>query len=589
VIGERLGQVPFRAHVELLQLFLAHRDQIVEKIAGMLNAQRRPIEDLQDRPTLSRHCEDCFFSLTAITPDQSRLRGQLEHAHWASGFKPRETPGMHNDLVDPGEMMIRSFHLWRQTRWPGRHGRARYAHTLFSLYLIRSLALLSMRVWDAGAAGACERLSQVQSVLDQLWSGAPADQPVFVRDARWLIPLAQSPTTDELAAYFAVAEQIAATPSQVDRIEIQKAAVQLAGGHLRSQLRHYCIKKGVSLDEESLVLSARNSNALDFALLIQGLVPLLEAYEHACDLGDRRNRVQLARAICQGISADPELFVNRVDLLAAYSMIEDLFITTDRDGQVVYTPVGQRHIELLHEYESHIGRLSRPLYEDCPQFRPVEGAYSPYGVIYGFSSNLTEHMGLKTLQPEAVTEFSLEDAFAEGDASTKKRAWVSGWRRLPHIEPEVQRLFDYPQQFAEDIFERIEQALRRGAFGAKRNAVGESGRLFIVPAEGLEPDSEASQIPDLPLRYIGSSDAQLIAAEKAHWYDEARLLRDRHEGMFLVSYRTPGGWTAISKDVLTKVLGAGRDAKVAQLPDLAVGVLRLMCPDLAFLPDTLAH
>ena len=31
----------------------------------------------------------------------------------------------------------------------------------------------------------------------------------------------------------------------------------------------------------SLVLSTRDSNALDFALLIQELVPLLEAYEHA--------------------------------------------------------------------------------------------------------------------------------------------------------------------------------------------------------------------------------------------------------------------------------------------------------------------
>ena len=56
----------------------------------------------------------------------------------------------------------------------------------------------------------------------------------------------------------------------------------MTGGHLRSQIRYYSVKKGVPLDENSVILRTRNSNALDFALLIQELVPLLEAYEHAC-------------------------------------------------------------------------------------------------------------------------------------------------------------------------------------------------------------------------------------------------------------------------------------------------------------------
>ena len=110
--GPRLEQVPFRAHIELLHFFLARRDEIVERIQGVLNAQRKPIEYLQDGPLLSRHVEDCFFTLTGVTHSQSRLRGQLADAHWASGFKPREIPGLHNGLIDPAEMMIRGFHLW---------------------------------------------------------------------------------------------------------------------------------------------------------------------------------------------------------------------------------------------------------------------------------------------------------------------------------------------------------------------------------------------------------------------------------------------------------------------------------------------
>ena len=589
----RLGEVPFQGHVELLQFFLARRDDIVERIQGVLNAQRKPIEYLQDGSLLSRHFEDCFF--IGVTQSQSRLRGQLEEAHWGNGFRPRELPGLHNGLVDPAEMMIRGFHLWRQTRWPGRNGRVHYAHTLFNLYVIRCLELLSMRVWDeglvrrslgeGGSSSAGDRLSQVQGVLDQLWTITPADQPVLVRDARWLIQMAQSPATDDLGAYFEVAEKIAETPSEQDRIEIHKAGVRMTAGHLRSQIRYYSTKNAVSLDDQSLVLSTRNSNALDFALLIQELVPLLEAYEHACHSEDGQKRLELAGAICQGISPDPELFLNRVELLGAYSMIEHLFITTDRDGHVAYTPMGRRHVQLLQEYETRIGRVSKPLHDDCPHFRPVAGAYSPYGILYGFSSDLIEHMALKASQPDAVTQFSLEDVFVDGDASTDKLAWVSGWRKLPHLKPDVAKLFDYPQQFAEDIFDRIEDALRRRVSGDEANAVVQTGRLFILSEDDLQADSKASLIPDLPVRYIGSSDRELVAAHKADAYDEPHLLSDRREGKCVLSYKTPGGWVAITKAILTEVLGEGRDVKIVGLPPVAVGVLKLMCPNLVVLPD----
>jgi hypothetical protein len=581
--GPRLGQVPFQAHIELLQFFLAHRDEIVERIQAVLNAQRKPIEYLQDGSLLSRHFEDCFFTLTGVTRSQSRLRGQLEEAHWADGFRPRELPGLHNGLIDPAEMMIRGFYLWRQTRWPGRNGRVRYAHTLFNLYVIRCLELLSLRLCDAGSSSARDRLSQVQGVLDQLWTITTADQPVLVRDARWLIQMAQSPATDDLGAYFEVAEQIAETLSEEDRIEIHKAGVRMAAGHLRSQIRYYSIKKAVSLNEQSVVLSTRNSNALDFALLIQELVPLLEAYEHAWHSEDGQKRLELADAICQGISPDPELFLNRVEMLGAYSMIEHLFITAERDGHVVYTPMGRRHVQLLQEYEARIGRVSKPLHDDCPHFRPVAGAYSPYGVLYGFSSDLMEHMALKALQPDAVTHFSLEDVFVCGEAD--KLAWVSGWRKLPHLKREVEKLFDYPQQFAEDIFDRIEQALRRRVSGGEASAVVQTGRLFILPGDDLQADSKASLIPDLPLRYIGSSDMQIVAAHKADSCDEPHLLSDRREGRCLLSYKTPGGWVAITKAILTEVVGAGLDVKIVGLPPVAVGVLKLMCPNLVILPE----
>jgi hypothetical protein len=564
--------VPFQAHVELLRWFLAQRGQVVERIHGLLNAQDKPLHYQQDRRTLARQVEDCFFTLPATSAQQLQLRGQLQAVHWASGFRPREMPEFPNDLVEPAEMMMRAFQLWRGTRWPGRNGRIRYAQTLFNLYLMRCLELLVLRLWDAGAASAGERLASVQGVLDELWKSSPADQPVLLRDARWLIPLAQSPTTDDLAPYFVVAEKVAGSLTAADRLEIHKATVLMAGGHLRSQLRHFTMQ-GATLADASLVLSTRGTNALDFSMTIQGLVPMLKAYAQARSGGDRGRQLELAGAICQGISADPELFVNRVDLLGAYTMIEHLFIATDATGQVAYTAMGKRHVGLLREYAALVAQLAQPLHEDCANFRPVEGTYSPHGVMYGYSSNITEHMSVKVLQPDAVTRFSMEDVFVDADPSAEKLAWVSSWRKLPHMSAEVQRLYAYPQTFAEEIFGRIELALRTAAASSTLR----TGRLFIVAEGDAAAEAGAANIPELPREFVLSSDEQLVAANKAQPCDEPRLLHRRQEGEFIVSYRTAGGWVAITKDMLTAVLGVGRDARVSDLPVEAAAVLRLMC------------
>jgi hypothetical protein len=184
-------------------------------------------------------------------------------------------------------------------------------------------------------------------------------------------------------------------------------------------------------------------------------------------------------------------------------------------------------------------------------------------VIFGLPTHLIEHMALKAMQHDAETRFSLEDVFDDTDTDMAKRAWVNGWRQLPHIDRDVQRLYDYPQQFAEDVFDRIERELGRRGNGSR------TGRLCIVCGN----DSEEA-------RYFASSDPQIVAAGQAESYDQAHLLAGRREAHFLVSYETPGGWMALKKELLTEVLGAGRDARIAGLPRDAAEVLRLMGTDL---------
>jgi hypothetical protein len=200
--------------------------------------------------------------------------------------------------------------------------------------------------------------------------------------------------------------------------------------------------------------------------------------------------------------------------------------------------------------------------------------------MYGFSNNLLEHMAVKTLQSDTETRFSLEDVFARDGDGAARLAWVAGWRRLPHISPEVLKLYEYPQQFAEAVFKRIEDALDRRVSRGDSAAAAPIGHLYVVAADEGQGGAQHAQIPELPVEYFQSSDRQVVAAGKAGFRDQAGLLHDRHEGMFAVSYRTQDGWVAISKDFLTDVLGAGRDARVVGLPVEAAAVLRLMCPGL---------
>ena len=50
--------ISFEAHVELLRAFLADREEIVAEIEIVLNAQRRPVQQLRDRGLLAYHLQD---------------------------------------------------------------------------------------------------------------------------------------------------------------------------------------------------------------------------------------------------------------------------------------------------------------------------------------------------------------------------------------------------------------------------------------------------------------------------------------------------------------------------------------------------
>jgi hypothetical protein len=83
----------------------------------------------------------------------------------------------------------------------------------------------------------------------------------------------------------------------------------------------------------------------------------------------------------------------------------------------LFSPVPSTPLQLFDEYTTRIARVAAALAGDCSHFRPMAGTYSPYGVLYGFSTHLLEHIVLKATQPGAETRFSLQDVFTQGDAT----------------------------------------------------------------------------------------------------------------------------------------------------------------------------
>ena len=283
-----------------------------------------PTRRTADRESIADIFNRCFFESPAISRHLSGLNGQLDAAHVADGFEPPARQDGYSRSLDPVELVLRACHHWDSGRWPGRNGRLVFAQSLYAVFVLRQLEQLSLRIWDEGNDQAAERLQHVQRLLDLLNAGGGSAHKIrLVRDARWLIQTAQGPLTRHVRPYFIKAGNVSALND--DRLEIHKAGAVLAGGHLRSQLRHLSWRTGWAFDDPQLLALTRSSNSMDMALLVRDLVPLLDAYTAACARQDSDARLALADAILQGLSADPELLLTRLDLLGPSTMIEDLF------------------------------------------------------------------------------------------------------------------------------------------------------------------------------------------------------------------------------------------------------------------------
>src|SRR5260221_2681558 len=177
-------------------------------------------------------------------------------------------------------------------------------------------------------------------------------------------------------------------------------------------------------------------------------------------------------------------------------MIEDLFV--DQDGQARYTPMGEAHLDCLSRYGELIGRTAESLMKDAVVLDPAHAAYSPLGMVYGFSADLLSNMVLNTLRSASSADLSplsplnplsLEDMFISRGQLERKRSQAEEWQRLPKREGERDP-FEHSIQWATQMFGRMLTALEaRVARPTEPNAPAyPDARLYVVP-RGVTVDS----------------------------------------------------------------------------------------------------
>jgi hypothetical protein len=565
---------PFADHVTLLEQLLSSRQGIADSLERQLfSARGKAAAQDGDRESIAEIFHGCFFESPAISEHLSRLKGQLHAAHLADGFEPARHDGYVRDF-DPSELVLRACHYWDSGRWPGRSGRLVFAQSLYAVFVLHQLEQLSLRIWDEGHEQAPERLQHLQRLLDVLNAGRSAHGTRLVRDARWLIQTAQGPLTRHVRPYFIKAGNVSRCGfANMYRLEIHKAGAVLAGGHLRSQLRHLSWQTGWAFDDPRLLALTRSSNSMDMALLVRDLVPLLDAYAAACVRGDCDVRLPLADAILQGLSADPILLLTRLDLLGPSTVIEDLFV--DRT---------EVHREYLARYGELVAATVASLQQDSRAFDPTDAAYSPLGIVYGFCADLFSNMVLNTLRPASLSDLSLEDLFISRERLEEKRALAHEWERLPKRQGEPNP-FEHSVEWATQMYARLAGALEaRATRPAEPNASGTRKSCLYVAPRGMAIDWLSDGV--LPAGIVSAqehcltSDVTRARISGATALSADRLVADRAEGRLLACVHSEGAWFGVSKVPLTLFMSQGKDALITDVPLGVIDVLRSVCPEL---------
>ena len=223
---------------------------------------------------------------------------------------------------------------------------------LIDYYFVYVLALLSVRIWDAGNAD--DNLDRLGQLLDQL-QGAHGSGQLFVTDAETLMLVATSHFELEERGYHTLLEK-ARSLSHAHRTKIALGHAVTMGSHLRFGFE-------ATYGRDTSVM--RNDNVADYPWLCFSLATLMKEY-----LSLRARRIEgqerelVVEAMLNGLSADARAFVG--------------------EPPASLSRCGTERAAFRQAFLDH----REELLERFERYRPAERAYSPLSFFFNFSHNV---------------------------------------------------------------------------------------------------------------------------------------------------------------------------------------------------------
>jgi hypothetical protein len=266
---------------------------------------------------------------------------------------------------------------------------------LLDYYFVNLLALLSLRIWDAGDAD--ENLDRVNGLLQTL-QGPDGSGQMFAADAETLILIATSHFEVVEIGY----ERLLARVRTLNRSH----QVNIALGHAVSMGSHLRFGFEATYGRDTVVM--RDDNVADYPWLCFALMTVMREYpslRETSAAGAPQQRV--VEALVNGLSSDPRAFIGQAPASlskaeADRSAFAELFATYRDD--------------LLPEFE---------------RYRPRDDAYSPLSFFFNFSHNVLKGTVVDALLRGKAWDVSFNDLLTshsheEGLVSPKPEGDESG-------------------------------------------------------------------------------------------------------------------------------------------------------------------
>ena len=225
------------------------------------------------------------------------------------------------------------------------------AAILIDYYFLYLLALLSLRVWDAGDPS--ENLDRLAHLLEEL-QGPNGSGQLFAADAGTLILIATSHFEIDERGYDLLLERVRSLTGP-HRTTVARSHAASIGCHLRFGFEATYARDTVAM---------RDDNVADYPWLCFSLATLMNEYVRLRLQPADAQRAAVVEAMLNGLSADARAFVGAPP--RSLSACE---------------PERARFAEMFSEHRDE-------LLEQFERYRPSDRAYSPLSFFFNFSHNV---------------------------------------------------------------------------------------------------------------------------------------------------------------------------------------------------------